>query len=184
MVSVTRLLTAKEYYELYPETTQPMELVNGEVITLSSPTYDHSNIVGNIFGLIRDVVRPQKLGKVQTAPTDVHFDERNILQPDVLFIANDNTQCVVIDRFLRGAPDLVVEVLSSNKRHDKVTKFIIYEKHGVREYWVVDPDLQNIEVYVLQGAIFQLQGTYTIKDSFTSAILPMHTVQVKDIFEE
>lgn len=184
MVSIPRLLTAKEYYALYPETTAPMELVNGEVITLPSPVYKHSNIVGNIFGLLRDVVRPNQLGKVQTAPTDVHFDERNILQPDVLFISKDNQNCYPVDKYLRGAPDLCVEVLSSDKRHDRVTKFILYEKHGVRECWIVDPEADTIEVYVLDGTLFVLQGTYGLADSFTAAVLPMLTVQVKDIFEE
>ncbi len=74
-------------------------------------------------------------GEVFVAPLDVYLDEVNIVQPDVMWIAADS-QCVEVEgRHLRGAPKLGLAVLSpSTVRHDKSTKFRLYEKHGVREY--------------------------------------------------
>jgi Uma2 family endonuclease len=121
---------------------------------------------------------------MRTAPNDVYFDDYNVVQPDVFYIAKDNTRCRrEADGYIHGAPDLCVEVLStSTARRDRDSKFKLYQKHGVREYWLVDPDAQFIEVYVLTDGLFKQAGIYGKGESFTSSVLPQLTLNLDDIF--
>lgn len=181
----TRPLTAKQYLAQYPATSQPMELINGEVITMPAPLDRHSAIVSNVMWVLQAHVRPQKLGQVRTEPTDVHFDDYNVLQPDVLFIHKESPRCkVAADGYLHGVPDLCVEVLSkSTAKLDRTDKFDIYEKYGVGEYWMIDPELRLVEVYHLVGDYLQRKGAYDESKTFESSVLPTLMVSIAAIFE-
>lgn len=177
MVSKIRM-TADEFFQL-PETNQPTELIDGELIVSPSPVFQHQFVSGELFTLLKKLV-PN--GVVLYAPMDVHFDEINILQPDILWIA-ENSRCIIEGQHLYGPPDLIVEIFSPGTvKRDKKDKYQIYERFGVPEYWTVDPIEQYIEVYVLKNGTYVSQGVYGPDDSFQSLVLGGKTVTLKDIF--
>jgi Uma2 family endonuclease len=160
-------LTAEEFLTL-PASGLPTELIHGEVIVSPAPELNHQDIVLQVALLLKQ----QGRGKVYIAPVDVYLDESNIVQPDVLWIAPEGG-CIAVDgKFLRGAPDLVVEVSSpATARRDKKDKFRLYERHGVREYWLIDPAQTLLEAWQLQDNRFMLLDIVGPGDTFTSALV-------------
>jgi Uma2 family endonuclease len=106
-----------------------------------------------------------------------------VAQPDVFWVSSENEKCKLRDDgYWYGPPDLIVEVLSpGTARQDKVTKFAIYERHGVREYWIADPVYQNIEVWTLADGRYTRLGLFRVGDTFTSPVLNQ-PVDVSAIF--
>lgn len=162
-------MTAAEFWAL-PETDQRFELIDGEVIEMATPVPGHQDVVLNAALVLRDLNRTLG-GRVYVAPLEVYLDKENIPQPDVMWLA-PGSRCVVGEKRLEGPPDLIVEVFSpGTTRHDKIKKFNLYQRHGVREYWMIDPHEQYVEVYRLEGEHFVLPGTYGPEGSFESAVL-------------
>ncbi len=96
-------------------------------------------------------VNEHDLGQVRTAPFDVFFNQKNAFQPDIIFIARDNLLHLQ-ERGFFGAPNLVIEILSpASWRFDKEDKKDIYERCGVREYWMIDPSNKTAEGFYLAG---------------------------------
>ena len=177
MVLNTRM-TAEAFLEL-PETNLPTELIDGELIVSPPPVPEHQNASIELIVLLRGLI-PN--GKLYHAPIDVYFDEANILQPDILWVA-ENSQCFIGDKRLEGAPDLIVEILSpSTARRDKNKKFLLYEKYGVREYWLVDPQAQYIEVWRLEEDKFVPKGVFGPDETFVAVVLGDKVVTFGAIF--
>lgn len=179
--STTIRMNATDFLQL-PETTTPTELVEGEVIVSPSPSIDHQIAASNIDTLIKSLVSD---GLVLFAPMDVKFDEDNVVQPDVFWISASNQHCKRVENaYWQGPPDLVIEVLSPGSgRRDRRTKFDLYEKHGVREYWIADPTQQLIEVWQFEDNHYQRVGVFGAIDTFTSPVLDKEVV-LESIFEE
>ena len=162
------------------ETNQPCELWHGRLIASPSPTPFHQIIAYRLQDALHRWVDRRKLGVVLGAPSDVVLAPDLALQPDVLFIAKARQN--IIKTHVYGAPDLVMEVVSPDRpRRDYKDKKEQYEAHGVREYWIVDPDRQRIEVWSLQGDFYQLAGVYSGKQLAASALLPGFNVRVDRI---
>jgi Uma2 family endonuclease len=174
-------INAADYYQLEEyEQHELIQLIDGEVIISVPPIPKHQAIVGEILFIFLTQAKKQG-GKAFTAPIEVYLDEHNIYEPDVLYLAPDTT-CAVEQKRLTGAPDLVVEVLSpSTAKFDRQEKYKAYEKHGVREYWIVDAVHEVLEVWTLNNKEFIRQGAYGVDDTFQSQILG-DSVQVKQIF--
>ena len=133
--------TKKDYYEL-PEGA-PYQLINGKLIHTTAPTFDHQEICGTLFFLISLFLKKHPIGKTVFAPVDVEFNEKNVYQPDIVFISNSRKH--IIRERIEGAPDLVVEVLSpGSKAKDLGEKMETYGRYNVLEYWVVDLSLIHI----------------------------------------
>ena len=151
MATQVRKMTASEFLAL-PTSNLHRELLHGEDIMSPAPTEKHQRLVGNVFILIRSKVPS---GEVFITPVDVYLDDENIVQPDVLWIAAGNACKWFEGKYVSGAPDLVVEVFSPGTvRADKKVKFQLYEKFGVREYWMVDPEKNSLEIGQLQNGRF------------------------------
>ena len=178
-MTVQTKMTATEFLAL-PESNLPHELINGEEIMSPSPTAKHQRPLYRLFDLVRRLV-PN--GEAFMAPMDVYLDEGSVVQPDLMWIAEGSTCVLDEDKYLHGGPDLVAEVLSpSTTRFDRKDKFRLYEKHGVREYWIVDPDAKLIEVWHRVDAKFVRLDIYAPGDQFSSPLLG--TVEAKEIFPE
>lgn len=150
--------TAIEVFEMLPDGTLA-EVINNQIFMSPAPSFEHQDVSLEIASLFRRHTALKKLGKCLTAPLDVYFSETDILQPDIVFIANDNMN-IVKDGKIKGAPDLIIEVLSpGNKKHDTETKKPIYEKHGVKEYFIVDPITKEVLSYFLEGKKYVKQQT-------------------------
>lgn len=167
-MTVKTRVTADEFFQL-PESNQFIELIDGEIIMSPSPVPDHQDIIGNGFVLLRQVAK-ERGGRVFVSPMDVYLDDTNVPQPDVIYLAPDS-RCAVTDKRLVGAPDLVVEVLSPGSiKRDRGEKFLLYERHGVREYWIVDPRDQLADVWQLRDGRYSLLGAFAAGESFESGL--------------
>lgn len=158
-----------------------IQLINGEVMISMPPIPRHQEIVGEIFFMLKSIAKSTG-GKAYTSPIEVYLDERNVYEPDVLYMTPDSN-CEVGDKRLMGAPELIVEVLSpSTAKYDRQQKYVSYQQHGVKEYWIVDSVHELIEVWVLQESTFVRQGVYDVDDMLTSPTLATNIV-IKAIFE-
>jgi len=139
-------MTTGEYLDT-KETNQRRELAHGMVREAPAPFYSHQRILLHIARLMADHVEAHRLGIVAIAPIDVVLDRERalILQPDVLFVSAERLS--IIRNQIWGPPDLVVEIFSPGTENwDKRDKFAWYRQYGVREYWLVDPDREEIVV--------------------------------------
>lgn len=139
--------TIKEVWQSLPEGTL-CQLISNTLVMSPAPIDNHQKVLGRIFAKVLLFVEEHGLGEVRISPYDVHLDEENIFQPDMFFVSKENAY--KIKDFLYGAPDLVVEILSpANKRYDKVDKKQVYEKYGVKEYFIVNPADKTVISYLL-----------------------------------
>ena len=173
-------MTAAEFLAL-PETNQPTELIEGEMMMAPSPVPQHQDVITDVTVILKRMTKTLG-GKVFVAPLDVYLDDNHVVQPDLMWVA-EGGQCKITDTHLEGVPDLVVEVLSpGTARRDKTVKFRLYQQHGAREYWMIDPAAEYIEVWTLQEERFVQQGVYGPDENFESAVLGGQNVTVGVIF--
>ena len=173
-------------YEDYLKTPddERWELLNGELLMAASPNTAHQTVTGNIFLHLSIFVRDSGLGRVFVAPYDVILSSHNVLQPDVLFVPEEQRSIITADN-VNGSPALVVEVMSpSTGARDREIKRRIYAQQGVGEYWLVDPVAYTISVMVLQGEQFRQVGVYGLEDVLTSPVLPGLALEGRDIFAD
>ena len=112
---------------------------------------------------------------------DVVFDDRNVVQPDILFISNSRRD-IITEANISGAPDLVIEILSpSTADRDKELKLRLYARYGVTEYWIVDPDRKSVQVMELGTEGYSTIHTYN-SGEFSSNVLPEFSIEIEDVF--
>ncbi|HQE93780.1 MAG TPA: Uma2 family endonuclease [Anaerolineae bacterium] len=143
------------YAELSEE--QKMEFINGEVLMHSPARLCHTIVSQNAFILLSLYVSQHRLGHVGHEKVLITLT-RNDYEPDVVYFGPAKTQALLPDQMKFPAPDLVVEVLSpSTAENDRGIKFVDYAAHGVAEYWIVDPDAEVVEQYVLRDECYELR---------------------------
>jgi Uma2 family endonuclease len=148
--------TILEVWESLPEGTL-CQLINDKLIMSPAPIDLHQIIAGEIFIEVSLYLRANRIGEVRIAPYDVHFSKENILQPDILFIKKENLTKIK-SRGLFGAPDLVIEILSPATSHlDFGEKKLLYEKYGVSEYFIVEPNSKSVTSFLLKNKEYQEQ---------------------------
>jgi Uma2 family endonuclease len=179
MTDLVRRMTAEEYFAL-PETNQIEELIDGELI-VADPTRAHQKTLLKASSWLTQVA-PQ--GETMISPSAIRFEEQHVFEPDIFWIRPDG-DCKPYPYDVRswiGAPDLVIEILSpSTAKRDRGVKFDVYERHGVREYWLIDLDAQFVEMYAHVDGAFKRQGIYGVDEAFTSPVLGVE-VKVEAIF--
>jgi Uma2 family endonuclease len=143
-----------EDYLLFPSDGQRYEIVDGERYVTPAPARKHQHIVTNLIWLLRAYLEKRPIGLVYPAPFDLVLSDRDVVQPDLVYVSKERAD-VLDEQGARGTPDLVIEILSaSTRRTDEVLKRKLYEKFGVAEYWIVDPELETIKVYRLAEGRF------------------------------
>ncbi|MFD0675961.1 MULTISPECIES: Uma2 family endonuclease [unclassified Paenibacillus] len=140
-------------YEL--ETDERYEFWNGEKIIITPDSTDHEYVVVNVMTILNNYVRSNKLGKVFGSNTAayLHADvtRKDFRLPDISYVSTDRLD-IVQAKGIFGAPDLIVEIVSPGKKNaerDLVEKFQLYEQFGVREYWIVKPFVEKVELFYL-----------------------------------
>ena len=182
MAEASRVGTLAGEFLGLPESMLSTELIDGEVLVSPAPELKHQDTVLAMARILEQLMLD---GKVRVAPVDVQLDEANVVQPDVLWTAPDSKCIPVEGKYLHGAPDLVVEVLSpSTARYDRAEKFGLYEQHGTLEYWLVDSQAQYVEVWRRVAEKFERQGVFGPEDSFESALLDGMQVKLEGLFAE
>lgn len=154
MSVMMRPLTYEDIPTPPPDSGERYELIGGELIVTASPVPRHQRLVLRLVDRCLDTVDHLGHGETFISPTDVWLTPHDTVIPDLFIIASGST-AVVADRYVEGAPDLIVEVLSpSTKGRDRVRKAALYATHGVREYWLVDPETKSISLLGLNGGRF------------------------------
>jgi Uma2 family endonuclease len=121
------------------------------------------------------------LGKTAVAPLDMVLTNTRATQPDVVFISNERLG--IIKERLMGAADFVAEIISPTaRRRDRIDKRDLYEQHGVKEYWLIDPEAATVEVWHLTRGEFQLLGRWHVGQAAKSRLLKGFRVNVSDLF--
>lgn len=136
------------------------EIIDGKVVMMSPrPTTNHGVVAGNIYHIFREYLKGKKCRAFMDGH-DLHLDEKNTLIPDAMIVCNKD---IIKTDGIYGAPDLVVEVLSpSTAARDKGRKKDLYEKFGVKEYWIVSQSDKSVDVYLLDDGKFRLDNVYTV----------------------
>ncbi|MFD0673373.1 Uma2 family endonuclease [Cohnella sp. GCM10027633] len=176
-----RLSKVKEEQERYAMIDERYEIIGGvRYDFLSSPKYAHQKMLTNFCLAFHDSCAQE--GEIMLGPLDVHLDEDNIFQPDVIYIARARLD-IIRDGFVFGAPDLVVEILSdSTARRDKTIKKTTYERFGVKEYWLADPIYRTVDQFVLREARYKLAATWTEGDRLVSPTISCLSIDLDAVF--
>ena len=158
------------------------QLLDGELILAPSPTDRHQAIMGTLFFLLYQHNLETGSGHVRMAPLDVHLSEYDLTQPDILFVSNDRASIITAAN-IQGAPDLVVEIPSSStERFDRGYKRTMYARNGVREYWLVDPAGETVEVMTEAEEGFVTESIYQRDQILVSPLLPGLSIERNRIF--
>ena len=175
-------LTCQDYFDLDAPEGERYELIDGVLIMAAAPNEAHQRVsmmLGtwmNLFAYQRD------LGWVLGPPYDVVLSETDVVQPDILFVSNERSY-IRTPANIQGAPDLVVEVISpSSERRDWRDKRALYARHGVKEYWLIDPINRIIWLMLLRRGALEIVGTYGEGDTVSSTALAGFSVKVDDLF--
>jgi Uma2 family endonuclease len=177
-----RLLERKytvEDYEKLPEGS-PYQLIEGELVMSPAPIPYHQMVLGNIYSILRRELKGK--GLVLFSPVDLYLDERNAYQPDLVVLLK-NSKAKLTAKGIYGAPELVVEVLSpSNAYYDLRIKKEVYEKYGVKEYWIADPLKKSLEIYTNREGRFEVFAEVKEEGKVLSPLLGIE-LELSEVFE-
>ena len=144
----TRVRLTYDDFLLFPDDGKRHELIDGERCVTPSPNIRHQAVLGNLYFLIREWLERHPVGRAFMAPLDVVFTEFDVVEPDLLFVSSKRVAAILTVSHVAGAPDIVVEIVSaSTRKRDETIKRRLYERSGVSEYWIIDPDLDVVRVY-------------------------------------
>ncbi len=173
-------------FMLFPDDGQRHELIDGEHFVTPSPNTRHQRLVQRLYLALAEHLRAHpEQGEAFVAPFDVVLSFRDVVEPDLLLIAGDQWE-ILTEQHVKGAPALVVEVLSpGTRKRDEQIKRGLFERVGVREYWLVDPDADHIRVFRrASDATFPLfaQLSAAAGDILISPLLEGFTLRIDELF--
>ena len=174
-------------FVLFPDDGKRHELIDGEHYVTPSPNTRHQQIAGDLFALIWTYLEAHPIGRVFVAPFDVVFSQFDVVEPDILYLSHDRATDVLTRANVQGAPDLVIEIGSpSTRRRDETIKRHLYERSGVSEYWVVDPELDIVRMYrrEVEGFGRALERSLEAGDVLATALLPGLELPLSRIFRD
>ena len=183
IVRVDKRYTAQDF-EKMPEGPPYFELINNRLVMEASPELPHQRSSLSIAKKLDDFVEQHSRGIVLEAPMDVELDADNVFQPDILYISKERFDIIKEGRKIKGAPDLVIEILSSNKKYDQEEKKYVYELHDVLEFWLVDVKKKQVEVYENVRKEFVLRQKAYPGDTIYSKILKGFELPADYVFRE
>jgi Uma2 family endonuclease len=186
--SATKL--SYEDFVLFPDDGKRHELIDGEHFVTPSPNRRHQAVLRRLTVLLEPLIREHGLGEVFFAPFDVVFTRHDVVEPDLLFVSSARS-AILTDANVQGAPDVVVEVLSpTSRRQDEILKRDLYERGGVAEYWIVDPEAETVKVFRRAGgglaaSSFTRPHLLSLRDGdeLGSPLLPGVAIPLAAIFE-
>ena len=176
-------LTYQDYLA-FPDDGLRHELIDGEHHVTPAPGIRHQVLSARLVTALGMYLRQHRVGQVMAAPTDVALSEFDIVQPDVLFVSNEHFD--MLKQSLHHAPDLAVEILSpSTRATDEGEKRLAYERFGVREYWIVDPEFDRVTVYRRDSrGLFQVAARLggQVQEPLTTPLLPGFSLELDELF--
>ena len=167
-----------------------IELIYGYPYMMSSPSTEHQLVSGELFAQLHTYLADKKC-RVIAAPYAVRLfeeasdrpeDVNTVVEPDLVVICDPSK---MDRRGCKGAPDLVIEILSpSSRRHDRIVKLDLYQRAGVREYWVVNPEDRTVQVMLLKDSYLLPVEDYGREDMAKVNILEDCTIDLSKVFSE
>ncbi len=180
MFDVETRLTYADYLKTADD--ERYELLDGKLVSSPSPRELHQYTLGRLFLQLGTFVYGRNLGKVYCSPFDVVLSETDVVRPDLLFVSRTRAGIITADN-VRGAPDLVIEILSPvTADRDGTLKLDLYARHGVREYWIVDPDAMTVMLLWRGRGRFDVVGIYGAEQSLRSPTLRGFIIPLQEIF--
>ena len=147
-----------------------------------APGVPHQDSVFDLGAVLKLLIWSTRMGRVFIAPLDVVLSDTDVVQPDLVFVSNERAG-IITDANIRGAPDLVIEILSpSTEERDRGFKRALYARHGVREYWLVDTRRKTIEQLLLDGDDFRPAGVFGVGERLVSPTLGGYALDVSVAF--
>jgi Uma2 family endonuclease len=166
------------------------ELIDGVLYRMAAaPNTKHHDVSDNTGDLVKAVIQPRRLGRIYRAPFALMLSDRNTVEPDLLY-ASAARRHIITSRGCEGIPDLVMEILSpSNSAHDLAVKRELYARHGIPEYWILNP-IQETLLALTDPVTHDGVGEHTVEalyqsgDTLTTSRIPDLAIAVADIFAE
>ena len=187
MVSAThsdRRLTYDDFL-LFPDDGLRHEIIDGVHYVTAAPNVRHQDLVGRLYLAIGNFLASHPdSGRVFLSPVDVVFTIHDVVEPDLVFVAGDQTD-IMTDANIQGPPAIVVEIVSKSTRsRDERIKKQLFDRGGVREYWIVDPSRSQLTVYRREGQTLDARTTLSAADQamLTTSLIPGFSLSIADLF--
>lgn len=175
-------LTYADYLELPDNEGTRCEILDGDLAVTPSPRTRHQRVSRNLHRILDRHVMRHDLGELFYAPTDVILADTSIVVPDLLFVRKERGR-VIVERAIEGPPDLIVEILSpSTSKCDRETKRKLYERYGVRCYWIVDPDARRVVTRELEAGRYRIAADRTDDAILQSSPFPDLAIPLGEVW--
>lgn len=184
MTTKTQLLTIADWEAMPHGDGNRYEIIEGELFVSCSPGLTHQIVLTRLIVMIGNFLDTNPIGTIVAGPGLILSNYTGVI-PDFVFFRHDQEDAIVTNDRLTGPPALVVEIVSpgsANNKRDRVVKRQLYAKHGVPEYWIVDPQNLTIDRYLDQGSSLTLFETLHEEDTLVTATLPGLSCRLSDIF--
>ena len=173
--------TYEEYRTAPPD--KRYELLDGDLVVGPAPNLKHQEVQSRLGRRLAQFIEDRALGKLFFAPCDVVLSDTDVVQPDLLFVSRARGHLLRGGENVRGAPDLVVEILSpATAERDRGYKRVLYARHGVAEYWLIDPEAATVWVHRLRDGSLALAHTFRREQTLRSPLLAGFEVNLDDVF--
>ena len=161
------------------------EIIDGVHYVTPSPSLRHQDLVGRLYLAIGNFLATRPgIGRIFLSPLDVVFTIHDVVEPDLVFVAGDQTD-ILTEANIQGPPAIVIEILSKSTRsRDERIKKELFDRGGVREYWIVDSDRSQVAVYRRERSALDARSTLSAADSavLTTASIPGFSLSLSDLF--
>ena len=158
------------------------ELLDGELIMVPVPNLKHQTVQLKLTMRLGLFIENRALGTLFTPVCDVMLSETDVVQPDLLFVSREREHLLSGGQNVQGAPDLVVEILSpSTAERDRSDKRVLYGRHGVMEYWLVDPMAETVQIHRLEGEVLLPTRTFGREETLRSPLLTRFELHLNEI---
>ncbi|MCY4027136.1 MAG: Uma2 family endonuclease [Acidobacteria bacterium] len=159
------------------------ELLDGDLLMVPAPNLKHQRVQGNLYYHLRRFISERELGELLSAPCDVVLSDTDVVQPDLLFVSRERGHLLSGGENVRGAPDLVIEILSpTTADKDRGGKRELYGRYGVTEYWLVDPMVETVSLHRQRAGGLAATHTFGRDQTLRSPLLAGLELQLDDIF--
>ena len=185
MPIATKKITYREFAEMeFPDNDSFLyELLKGILVRKNAPSGEHQFAQSKLLSKFNRFVDDKDLGLVFSSPTAVVLSQISAPQPDLIFLSKDKMNLFDPEWGIKGAPDLVVEIISpSSYKRDHFDKKNLYAQHGIKEYWIVDPNYQSVEIYILKKKEYKLHAIGVEDETISSNVLKDFELTVSSIF--
>lgn len=179
-----RIYTYQDYQNIPEDPGYHHEILEGILIKEPSPNVKHQRILRRLYRILEDYFKKHDpKGEIFFAPLDVTFEDITVVQPDLLYVSGTQNK-IIKDNRIDGAPNLIVEIVSStSRRRDRLQKLQIYQKAEVEHYWLVSPEEETLECFYLNDGLYSLIFTGMDKDVIEHPVFTGLNFSLKTLWE-